>query len=490
MNGLAAPSSPMQALQADHERLLSRLDDSKSVPDIGIIPLPLDQLSYETQALIHEARAYIERSKAESEWISDGRDRSQLRANLRFWASYLLNYTGVYPDTTLRPARPYLGDFTAFSERSQADSELDQPGDPDARVSNGEMNLGLVELEKETGEFEEDVEAETDESSLRDQSSWSSRLSRFFGMIAILVVGVVPLAAVCLALSLFYNLDNQSPWVAAGNAATQTATAALLLPSPTPLNFQTPTPDRAPNSLAYFPESDLPLLLAQVTTGQPSPDGSGCVPVLALSFDAPQLVGNRSIPPGVVKVYPAGADVAAAQVTLKPGAAPQLLRLDSPGNTQAPQDWFVQGEHPWMGMEAVILSGGLFEDCAWNQVSIVYQPQSGGDAWQQAMDTGSSSQLSLNWRLLTWGPQALHGQTWVAAILLEAKGGDGKYVYYAAGDLAASSAGNPTETLLPADQVILEQSLCVSAIAQVGVTSGGASLSRALAIQPVLAACR
>jgi hypothetical protein len=490
MDGLTVPTSPMQALQADHERLLNRLDDSGGVPDIGFTHPPLEHLPFETQALIHEARAYIERSKEKSEWISDGRDRSQLRANLRFWASYLLNYTGVYPDTTLRPARLYMGEFSASSARSLANYEADQAVDDDAFISNGEMSSGLVELEKEDGETGEGIETLTDEASVHDQSPWSSGLSRFFGMIAILVVGVIPLAAVCLALSLFYNLDNQSPWVSAGNAATQTATAALRLPSPTPIALQTKTPARVTGSAAYFPESDLPLLIAQVTTGEPSGEGSGCAPVLALSFEAPKAVGDISIPQSSVTVYVAGTEEVVAQVTLEPGGKPQLLKLQAPGHTQTAQDWLVQGEHPWIGMEAVILSAGLFEDCENNQVSIVYQSQSGVDGWQQAMDNASSNQLSLHWKLLTWGPQALHAQTWVAAIMLEATGGNGKFVYYAEGDLAAPPAGYPPEALLTADQVVLEQLNCGSAVVQVGVTSGGLSVSRALAIQTVLPECR
>ena len=74
MDGMTLPPSPMQALQAEHERLLGRLDDAGGVPCTSPTPPPIDKLSYETQALLHEARAYIERSKAESEWMSDAHD--------------------------------------------------------------------------------------------------------------------------------------------------------------------------------------------------------------------------------------------------------------------------------------------------------------------------------------------------------------------------------------------------------------------------------
>jgi hypothetical protein len=84
----------------------------------------------------------------------------------------------------------------------------------------------------------------------------------------------------------------------------------------------------------------------------------------------------------------------------------------------------------------------------------------------------------------------LEARTWVAAISLQAAGGDGNYVYSADGDLATTPAGNRQGGVLPADQVVLEQAFCASALAQAGVTSAGKSMSRPLAVQLVLPECR
>jgi hypothetical protein len=139
-----------------------------------------------------------------------------------------------------------------------------------------------------------------------------------------------------------------------------------------------------------------------------------------------------------------------------------------------------------MGVESVILSGALFEDCARDQVSIVYESQTGFDVWQQASQAGSSSDLDLSWKLLTWGPQALSENKWVASLALQASGGNGTYVYFAQGNLATPTASSG---LLPDGRLVLEQAACVSALAQVGVTSAGQSYSRALAMQLVMPEC-
>ncbi len=76
-----------------------------------------DELQIEHQKLLAETstpgdpekslqsvRDYIDKVCSEAERVPSPRDRDQLRANLRFWASYVYDRTGVYPDTTLRPA--------------------------------------------------------------------------------------------------------------------------------------------------------------------------------------------------------------------------------------------------------------------------------------------------------------------------------------------------------------------------------------------------
>jgi hypothetical protein len=78
-----------EELQHAHQRLLDRVDE---VTDKA--------------AFVSEVQSYVTRVCEEAVDVSAPRDRDQLRANLRFWASYVYDATGTYPNTTMRPARP------------------------------------------------------------------------------------------------------------------------------------------------------------------------------------------------------------------------------------------------------------------------------------------------------------------------------------------------------------------------------------------------
>lgn len=79
-------SGTYQQLLARHQQLLSQHERSSEAPG------PLDTV-----------RDYIEEVRRQAEVVGDSRDRDQLRSILRFWAVYLHQITGVYPNTTLRP---------------------------------------------------------------------------------------------------------------------------------------------------------------------------------------------------------------------------------------------------------------------------------------------------------------------------------------------------------------------------------------------------
>lgn len=488
MDGIAPRPSPVQALQAEHERLLGRLDDAGGVPYTGPTPPAPDQLPLGLQALIHEARAYIERGKAESEWVSDARDRSQLRANLRFWASFLLKCTGVYPDTTLRPARPYQPQFyrpvsaTVGLDLEEPIAELPSSAAEPAPAAASLLDQQQQTLEAETSEEDEEASAEG--------AAAPSRPSNFWGLIAILIVGVIPLVAVCLALSLFYNLDNQNPWALPVNAATRTAAAAALLPSPTPLASSTRVPASTPNLPQGAASGLPPQLSAQVTLVKTSASGEACLPTLLLSLDAPAEIDGAPVHSAEVAVYQVGSEEAVGRGLLEPGAAPLTLNLKEAEVGQANRDWLIQVEHPWLDVEAVILAGSLFDGCVQDRVSITYGLRGVGESWEQAQMPSLTGDLGLRWQLLTWGPDALQSGNWVAAVKLQASGGGGNYVYYARGDLALPAEADSASGLLPGDQVLLGQKQCTPVTAQIGVTSGGQSLSRRLAVRPILPECR
>ncbi len=76
-----------QDLQTEHEALLNRHE------------APTDPAQFWA-----DVQHFIDRVRVDAEHIPAPRERDQLRAILRFWASYVFDKTGSYPDTTLRPA--------------------------------------------------------------------------------------------------------------------------------------------------------------------------------------------------------------------------------------------------------------------------------------------------------------------------------------------------------------------------------------------------
>lgn len=57
-----------------------------------------------SEDIVEEVQAYIERVISFSSQITGSRERDQLRAILRYWASYVFDETEVYPKTELAPA--------------------------------------------------------------------------------------------------------------------------------------------------------------------------------------------------------------------------------------------------------------------------------------------------------------------------------------------------------------------------------------------------
>lgn len=87
-------------LQQTHQRLLDRMNDLA-----------------DEDAFRREVQDYVARVCEEAIDVPRPRERDQLRANLRYWASYLYDTTGTYPTTTLRPARSSVPEGAATSFR-------------------------------------------------------------------------------------------------------------------------------------------------------------------------------------------------------------------------------------------------------------------------------------------------------------------------------------------------------------------------------------
>jgi len=76
--------SKFSELQSTHERLVNKAQTSEEI-------LP-------------EVQQYLKDIQSDSSQVSSTRERDQLRANLRFWASYVYEKTGAYPSVDLLPS--------------------------------------------------------------------------------------------------------------------------------------------------------------------------------------------------------------------------------------------------------------------------------------------------------------------------------------------------------------------------------------------------
>lgn len=84
------------ALQQRHEALLAR-QDALSAED-------LQRRTPAVDALAGDARQFVSDVIAQSSGVVDPRERDLLRAYLRYWATFIYEWTGVFPKTDLRPA--------------------------------------------------------------------------------------------------------------------------------------------------------------------------------------------------------------------------------------------------------------------------------------------------------------------------------------------------------------------------------------------------
>ena len=70
-------------LQSQHEELLRRENAGENI--------------------LENVQAYIEDVRFKSSKVSSSQEREQLRANTRYWASYVYAQTGEFPNTELTP---------------------------------------------------------------------------------------------------------------------------------------------------------------------------------------------------------------------------------------------------------------------------------------------------------------------------------------------------------------------------------------------------
>jgi hypothetical protein len=394
-----------EELQSEHQQLLKRSEAER-----------------DSDELLGAVRAYIERARVEAEAIPAPRDRDQLRANLRFWASFVYEKSGTYPETALRPAS------------GQAPAPTPAP------------------------------------------SAWHKQWW-VWGLVAVLVLLVA------------YTLSGTGLYGAAGPAAlTDTPHPPTSTPVPTFTAIPTITPSYTPIKPAtsipvspvFTPSSTstrLPVVftptpepgaggngytrkqLVAVVSAQPNPNG--CAKNLNLSFDRAGKAATEKL--GVVQLSQVGSGKVASTSRLSRDATRLSLDL---GAAESNQAYLVQIDHPDLTVSNVIVQ--FTNDCEQSQVNVSYVVQDAPSLL--AAEPPRNPNLLLDWRLVMWGPSPF-GSTWVAQLTLQAKGGSGQYIFWADGKR------------LPDNQLMVEGQPCQAAHSLVGVTSGGESALRELALQ-------
>ena len=81
--------TPFATLQQQHEALLARQD---ALPAAELRPR-----SPRAEQLLQDARQFVADAIAQSDKVTDPRERDLLRAYLRYWATFIYDGSGVFP---------------------------------------------------------------------------------------------------------------------------------------------------------------------------------------------------------------------------------------------------------------------------------------------------------------------------------------------------------------------------------------------------------
>ena len=401
-------------LQAEHQALLARLDRGEP-----------------PAAVLDAVRVFIARAQTLSAEIASARDRDQLRANLRFWGSFVFDHAGVYPDTTLRP-----GPSPSAAE----------PMPPDARPTPP-----------------------------RPRSIGPLLLAGLAGLLCLGLVVVAGLVALNAGTGLLW------PWVSATDPGPASPTPGPILtfegtestPSPpvTPDLTETETvgADMTATAAIATPTATEAvvigsLMLADVTLSA----GPDCNARTVLA----SVVGGGPISPAeaagaVVELRRARSREADAAAQFKGEGEVVALSVEV-FDDEASEPFLLSVVHPVVVFSSLILQFGA--GCAGNVAEVRFA------ATEAAAGPGApppaAGDLEIGWELIAWGPAPEDPGAWVAQLELFADGGDGNYIFW---DGEAHSTDSP--------DILLSERACGLARRTVGVSSAGHSVLREIILQ-------
>lgn len=497
--------TPYRNLQDEHQRLLEWRESAS-----------------DSQEFLNTVRAYIERTRQDSQWVTASRSRNQLRANLRFWASYLYDHTGAYPDTSLLPPLDMEtgGAYTGGSYAPQAEMEaaaleeaagpeVNPPAPQDSPVRGG-LNSPARQMSPEAmrANLRPLIQAQPAQS-----AQPQTRLPMLIGGGALLVV---------LVLVAIWAISNLSGGGTQNFPQEDTPVAFLPTAVDVPIFESTPTAISIETAIPEFDPTAEPLpTLEPLATGTPlveatpsenlvptmqpfptptgaviAPEGGGAENGLepddmaantflgraesgglsscrsrsvTLRFARPAVFDGVALDPALVQLSEASTGSVAAEARWVMGK-PLTINLPA-ASTQT--TLLLQITHPQLVFSTHIL---LFTaDCAQNTVQLAFDTLN----WQpEALSSGAAGEIQtpvpLKWTLLNWGP-APDGSAWVA--LLQVNAGENAF-YWMRGDTFSVQ----DEPLMDG-RLMVGAAMCEPALVWVDVTLAGETLRYPLILQ-------
>ncbi len=446
-------------LQAVHQHLLEQSEETE-----------------DPKEMLEDVLAYIEQIKADAEFVSNPRERNQLRANLRYWASFVYDQTGNYPNTNMRPASlpptspervqpfPKPGRRTFFAAVSivsgiliififtfwlNAQILLPTSGIPQSTSTAVMMNTlesGLGAIATQTAIAGGGSQA--DKTQLPSAETTATTSASPFPTI------VIPQITDLIA----------SPTI------DRTATVSALLTEVVAAT-EVFTPSTPPPLLPDTGGGELFLNANLVSSGIPAEECG--LRTLTITINPIELFSDLDLV-AQVELSQGGEVVAMDQLPFQSGTVTFTL----PDN-KTDAALMVQVDQPPFLFETVIAQ--FYADCSRNQLTLNYQAEFVEELppdLNEELIRKPPPDLQLSWRIVTWGP-APDRMSWIANLLLDAFGGDGNYIYWASGDVANSQENG----LLLDNRLMVSKEYCDPAYLSLGVTSAGRTTQRVMVLQ-------
>lgn len=385
------------------------------------------------EALVQAALGYIEAARQAAESIADPRQRDQLRANLRFWAAFVFERTGTYPDTTLLPARAVSLSGAAKDVEAPSGETLESP------LSSGTTS-SLVEPSPA-------------------KAGVPPRAPAFWFWSALVVVGLLALVSIAsLGWQAWHGVFARPTPTHPASIVTPTKPTATPTPQVTPGGpTLTPTPTATPEpptatATPTATPTPTPVLMRQLALSgfNVQPAASCAQRLLTVALPAQ----SQALQAATVQVIPNVNDVPTkiAYVGKLQGAA--FFDLSKEALALAETSYLVGVDAPGLPVVQALIP--FTADCQYNQTELKFDYVT-APVLMKAPPQDEA--LTLSWKASAWGLMP-DGKHWTVELRLAATGGSGGYIYWLDGERLAGNT------------LWLEEAVCQPARHLLGVSSG------------------